>query len=359
MNVDSRKICWLAIFICVAGVALPGPSASSDDALFGIALQAADALGYDEASIRKLMAGEMVSHQLNDEEKKELALTIAVKVPRSPKEVFADLVTKAFFEIDRSILEWGVIEEAPASAASFAELMIRDKELDRLLKVDAGNDFNLSEEEIASLQATTKKLRGQSKAERRAGIMQAYRELLAARVEAYRAAGIAGIARYHRGRKYSNPAQDLLQALPASSSLIAREAPEFYDRLSASSVRTTSGRDSEGVDVQLIWLLQELNGRQAVVLAHRVVGRDPRNTYFAQRDFYVSHTFDALQILVGVLRLGPEESVVFYTNRTYTEQVAGFASSAAHKIGRKMLEKEVRTMIESVLAKYRADAPRS
>ncbi len=348
-------ICWLAMFVCVPSLVLASPSTASDDSLPETALQIADSLGYDEASIRRLMAGEMVAHKLKDEEKKELALAVAVRVPRSAKEVFADLESKAFFEIDRTVHAWGVIDEEPASSASFAELVIHDKELDGLLNASAGSDVNLSEEEIASLQAATKKLGGQSKAEGRVGIMQAYRALLAARVEAYRAAGIAGIARYHRGRKYSTPGEDLLHALPASSSLIAREAPAFYDRLSASSVRTTSGVDSEGIDVQVIWLLQELNGRQAVVLAHRVVGRDHRNTYAAQRDFYVSHTFDALQILAGVLPLEPEERVTFYTNRTYTEQVAGFASSAAHKIGRKFLEKEVRTLLESVLAKYRVE----
>ena len=72
----------------------------------------------------------------------------------------------------------------------------------------------------------------------------------------------------------------------------------------------------------------------------------------AQRDFYVSHTFDALQIIIGALPKGPDRSVIIYANRTYTEQVASFGSGAAHSIGRKIMVKEVRTMIESILEKF-------
>ena len=84
-----------------------------------------------------------------------------------------------------------------------------------------------------------------------------------------------------------------------------------------------------------------------MVLAHRLVGRDPGDAFVAQRDFYVGHSFDALLVLAGCLPLG-EKTIVFYGNHTYTEQVAGFGSGAKHSIGRKMLIAEVVTFFESV-----------
>ena len=352
----DRRIHWLSIGACVLVLALFGASTASAEALSDEALRIADALGYDEASIQKLMAGKIVSHQLHDEEKKELALTVAVVVPSAPKRIYADLESKTFFEVDRTIHSWGPILDSPATAASFAELVLPDSELDALLAPRAGDKHNLSADEITSLVATAKESAGQSKGERRNATMQAYRELLAARIETYRASGIAGIAPYQRKKKRSEPAKDLARALPPSSSLIAQEAPEFYRRLSAHPIQTTSGVPVDGVEDQFLWLLQGLNDRPAVVLVHRVVGRDHANTYAAHRDFYVSHTVDALQIIVGCLPLGPDKSVFFYANRTYTEQVAGFGSGMAHGIGRKILNKEVRALLDAILAEYRAEA---
>ena len=97
----------------------------------------------------------------------------------------------------------------------------------------------------------------------------------------------------------------------------------------------------DDVRSEQLWLLQEINGRAAVITA--------------QRDFHVMHDFDALQIVVGALPFG-DGSLILYGNRTYTEQVAGFASGAAHKIGRGMLISEVEKLATAVVAKMAAQA---
>lgn len=348
---------FAAVFCgCVLLPVFVASLASAADELSGLASQVAETLGYDSRETRKLMDGLLVAHQLNDEAKKELALTVATKISASSARVFRDLEAKKLFEVDRTIIAWGTIGDTPATAATFEDLTLSSKELDGLLSVKPGHALNLSEAEIKSLRDAAKELRGLKKGERRIGIMHAYRGLLAARVESYRAGGIDRVAPYHRGKKNSSPGEDLAGALPSSTSLVAREAPAFFRRITSVPVEVTKGADSEGIDVELLWLRQKLNGREAVVLAHRVIGTDHRNTYLAQRDFYVSHSFDALQIMVGCMRIGEEESVVFYINRTYTEQIAGFASSAAHKIGRTMLEKEVRKLLGAVRAKYQTEA---
>ena len=135
--------------------------------------------------------------------------------------------------------------------------------------------------------------------------------------------------------------------------MLAREAPSFY-RVLAGGLKGPGGAGvgPSEVESRLLWLLQEINGRPAVVLAHRMLGKDSGNAFLAQRDFYVAHTFDALQVIVGCYGM-TEGSILFYTNRTYTEQVAGFGSSAAHAIGRKMMTAEVVALFEAVLAEMR------
>jgi hypothetical protein len=45
---------------------------------------------------------------------------------------------------------------------------------------------------------------------------------------------------------------------------------------------------------------------------------------------------------------------VLYTNRTYTEQVAGFGSGAAHAIGRKIMSAEVEGALRTILERLRS-----
>ncbi|PYQ10125.1 MAG: hypothetical protein DMH00_11785 [Acidobacteria bacterium] len=44
------------------------------------------------------------------------------------------------------------------------------------------------------------------------------------------------------------------------------------------------------------------------------------------------------------------KTLVFYLNRTSTDQVAGFMTGTRHSMGRKIMEKEVRKHFEDVLA---------
>jgi hypothetical protein len=58
------------------------------------------------------------------------------------------------------------------------------------------------------------------------------------------------------------------------------------------------------------------------------------------REFYVGHSYNSLHIVVGALP-GKEGTVIFYMNRTSTDQVAGFGGGLKRKIGSGMLRDEV------------------
>ena len=333
--------------LALAAALFAGRVVATEPVFSAQAQRVADELGYDDAQLARLLDGEIVSHRLHKEAKKELAVTLAMLAPQSVDVVFRELEQQEFLDADRTILAWGKIDTGSPSAASFQALTLPDDELDKLIEAEAGSKFNLSSEEIASLENVSTRLREAPEHERRNHVMQRFRELLAERVRAYQQQGIDGVAGYARGKRSADPAADLRSALPPSTGLLAREAPGFHRALT----EYPEGISSD-VSSSFLWYLQELNGRPAVVLAHRIVGGDGGNAFFAQRDFYVGHSFNALQLIVGCFGLA-EGSVIFYANQTFTEQVAGFGSGAAHAIGRKMMTAEVVELFESVRAEMR------
>ena len=68
-----------------------------------------------------------------------------------------------------------------------------------------------------------------------------------------------------------------------------------------------------------------------------------------ERQFYVGQSYNSLQILYGLVPTAGK-TIVFYLNRTSTDQVAGFPTGTRHSLGRKIMEKEVRRPLEEVLA---------
>jgi hypothetical protein len=300
----------------------------------------ADELGFDAKEVDQLAAGELVVKQLQKEKENELAILMASLLDAPVAKISELRRDLDPLKSDKTIHAWGMLA-APITAASFAKLELPADELEKLAGDDAGSEFHLSKEEQELL---AKRLAGVAGAEKPKAAMAAYREILAGRATAYQARGLAGIAPYQSGRKQLTPADYLKNALPVAGGVVDKEAPEFRKWL----VSYPSG--GKVANEQFVWLLQELNGRPAAILAHRAQSTDERLDLLVQRDFYVGHTFEALQILSGAVPSSEQSSVLFYTNRTFTHQVAGFGSSAAHAIGRKIMVGEITTLFESVRA---------
>jgi hypothetical protein len=58
------------------------------------------------------------------------------------------------------------------------------------------------------------------------------------------------------------------------------------------------------------------------------------------REFYVGHNYNSLQLVLVTFPV-KEGTFVFYSNRTSSDQVAGFGGGMKRKIGGKMLQQEV------------------
>jgi hypothetical protein len=89
--------------------------------------------------------------------------------------------------------------------------------------------------------------------------------------------------------------------------------------------------------------------RPVYVLTHRMLQQQPDMLVLLSRDFYVSHSFNASQAAAGALPV--EDGVmVFYGNRTSSDQVAGFMSGMRHEIGRGMMRDSLVEAMEEIRA---------
>jgi len=287
-------------------------------------------LGFDAAAIRRAQAGEIVSRSIQESSRSEIGAAVAMLV-KAPAERLRDRIAGAgFVDLDPSVLAHGRIQ-LPATAASFAGLRIPPAELERLANAAPGDELNLSSEEIAALRAAAP--------QGAEAVGDAWRGLLAARVEAYRRNGLAGIAPYARSNGRSTSAADALRSATDAAVVLRKRAPSFHAALASYP------KEMAGSDERFSWALVDVQGRPAVVLLHRLLGSEGDAVVLADRQLYVSQGYNALQIVVALLPV-QEGTAVIYVNRTHSDQAARFGR-VAQGMGRRMLVGEVTRFFEA------------
>lgn len=309
-------------------------------------------LGFTPEEQDDLMQGRIVSHKVKELSDKELAITMAVLVPAPLADLLDFARSGKVLEMDRDILAHGTLA---ADASGDAETTVfqgvgftpsEAGEVRALLEFEPGSRFNLSRSEsqrFADL-GRTFQAKGCEKDPRCAdAVATTLRGALRARLEAYRERGLAGIEPYVRGDgRHADPADELRNATNAAQ-FVAREYPRIFDAF----LNYPKG-DQSGMENQFLWLKQTVQDRPTFILAHRVLCVRDGMAFAAERQFYVGHSYNSLQILYGFLPT-QGKTLVVYLNRTSTDQVAGFMSGTRHDVGRKMMEKGVREEFEEVL----------
>jgi hypothetical protein len=222
---------------------------------------------------------------------------------------------------------------APPSEGDFGALGYTDgelKEVQKLLKVKAGSDFNLSAAEIERFKSVAGKLKGRN-ASRDPGVRERINETMRAvlleRVQAYREKGLEGIAPYTRGKKKTADPAEELDLATRQDMILPDELKEFEQALA------NYPRDAEGTKSEFFWVKQRVQKRPTFVLVHRIVERGEDYLLGAERHFYVGQSYNSLQIVAGAMPVDGD-LVIFYRNRTSTDQVAGVGSGMKKGIGR-------------------------
>ncbi|QSA97831.1 hypothetical protein [Methylococcus sp. EFPC2] len=316
-------------------VAMAAPAPTAEEVLRLIGVPA-------EQSAR-LARGEIVTHEAREATDKELAMTTALYLA-VPLDKVVDYFRRGnLAAIDPDITARGVIP-ANADISAFKGFAFSAKQSDEaadLLEAEAGDRFNLSAQEIQSFAALKDKLANADKKSLVEGVSQRYREILLQRWQAYRKGGLAGIAPYARDGGTVDPGAELKIAAENSKTL-ARYFPALYQGW----LNYPNGLPA-GTEEQFYWLNRKVENRPTAILAHRVLQAGETGAVIVARQFYAGHSYNADHLVVGALPYR-DGTVVFYGQRSSTDQVAGVASGVRHNIGRGQLKDQMVKRLEKL-----------
>jgi hypothetical protein len=293
----------------------------------------ANALGFSDAEIAQIKGGEIVSKDLKEGSDKELAGVVAAFFTQ-PLDGLADKVLNGkFLESDPTVQVRVWEPDAPA-AAQFADVSLGADEADeagRFLSASKGSELNLSAAEI-----------GQFAGLNGAGAVNGeLRAMLQARYEAYRRDGLKGIAPYARGgTKVVAPAEELVLAI--HESMPGEHVPGYRKAL----LNYPADPPPE-MEHRFYWIKKQVQGRPTFILAHRASARLTGAAVLTEEQYYVGHSYNCNFVIAGGLTV-QGGTMVFYMNRTFTDQVAGFASGMRHTIGRGQMLDAVAAILKGI-----------
>lgn len=336
---------WLAVLATAAATG-PERTETTADRLFRD-------LGFTAQEREQLRRGEIVSHGVKELSDKELAITVAVLVPRPLEELLEFARSGREFEINRDILSHGSLDataaggDGPDPLRNVTFSHAEAEEIRGLLEAGPGSRFNLSAAELARLADLRGRFQPKGCGQDPAcvgAVAAEFRDLMRDRLRSYRERGLDGIAPYARpGGGSSNPAEELRRATE-SARILAERYPAVFDAF----LNYPRG-DQTGIENHFLWIKQVVQDRPTLILAHRVLCIRDGMAFAAERQFYVGQSYNSLQILYGLIPSGAQ-TLVFYVNRTSTDQVAGFMTSTRHGMGRRIMEQEIRRHFEQLRA---------
>jgi hypothetical protein len=340
----------LVAFLLPGAALLPAASATSDPT----SERVLHYLSFTPAEQDALRRGEITSHAVNELSDKELAITMAMLVPTKVADLLDFLRSGKALETDRDSLAHGVIPidaSGHFDEAALAGVVLdpsEGKEVRNLLESGPGSSYNLSDAELrtfADLRRTfPAKERGKDPRCAEA-VVSAYRKVLRDRLAAYLDRGLSGVDPYVRdGETRADPADELRKAAGA-----ARFLEQWYPQVFAAFLDFPKA-DQSGIENRFLWLKQTVQDRPTFILSHRTLCIRDGIAVAAERQFYVGHSYNSLQILVGLVPM-EGKTLVVYLNRTSSDQVAGVLTGTRHGVGRHIMEKEIRGQFEDVRAK--------
>ena len=295
-------------------------------------------LGLSADEIAQVQAGKYVSLAMKPASERELVTATAFELKLSPADVIKNLKQGLFVAIDPNTIASGVVSR-PASVGDLAKLTLQsgaEKQAKAYLAAKPGDDLNLSTQEIAAFA----KLGANAPV---TTVDEAIRAMLVARVDAYRAQGLSGIAPYARSNGERSPADELRTASQASANL-KTYVPHLYDFLLAYPQAMPQGAEDA-----IRWTLLNANGVPTITLTQALVVPDGDAWVVIQRQFYVSTGYNTEQAIAALLPVATG-TVVVYGNRTSTDQVSGFGGSAKRSIGSKILASQLQSLFDKLRA---------
>ena len=290
--------------------------------------------------VAKIKSGEIVAPEINDATDKELAVKLIMLVKATPDQLKEFITADNLMGKDPTFSASGQL--SPDAPKIDGIKLTPDEAMD-YLGAEPGNDFNFHTDDYAKLKAAKKTVKDDSQAP--AVAAKVIGEILTQRFQAYRQAGIGAVAPYDRGGgKFSEPGDELLNAMLASP-VLQNAAPDAF-----TAFRDFPGVDAQGVVHEFFWSQQKVEDKPAFILSHRMTYPMQRGVIYMDRQYFVSRTYNSMLTGTGCGQVA-EGTIVYYVNRTSTDQVAGFMQETKHSVGRKQMREELIKMFEDIRKK--------
>ena len=162
--------------------------------------------------------------------------------------------------------------------------------------------------------------------------------------------GISGEAGWRAPRLMRGPVpvlaspREVRHATKASSKRIQEAAPNAYQLL-----LNYPASKPPGTREAYRWAHYIAHGAPTIALMHSLYVPEGDAWLVAQRQFYVSGGYNAEQAIAGLFPI-QKGTLVFYTNRTSTDQVEGWGGSAKRSIGSRLLASELEALYKKIQA---------
>lgn len=298
--------------------------------------QALQNFGISADQIPQLERGEIVSYEVSETSQKELAIGVAMVLPVKLARI-VDYINSGNLNLNTGdILASGTLSDN-ASIDSFKKFAYNDKQVDEakaFLEAEAGDEFNLSQQELDSLKTLQASVENADNKTLLKTANQKYREFLLQRLQAYRKNGLAGIAAYSRDGGSAEPAAEL-----RSDATNSKAWARYFPELQQAWLHYPAALPSGAIE-QFSWLNRQVENRPTAILNHRIIVSSDAGGIILARQFYVGHSYNSSHVVAGGLPY-QDGTLVFYSIRSSTDQVAGMGSGLKHSIGREQMKKEM------------------
>ena len=336
----------LATFALVAVFAtLPSFTCATDD-LSPSFDEVMSLLTLDSSVKQRALAGEIVMINPDDSMEKELSTAVVAVIKRPYDELIDAVKGDRLFQFNKFILDFSQIEGQP-DVSKFQELgyiASEAEEVHALIAAEPGEEFNLSAEEFVRFQQLRTETEGLDDAALIETVNTVLRTFLAERLRRYQEMGLGGIAAYKRSREDTSSPTEELNAATGAMKNMKRFAPKFLRMLE-------NYPDAHVEEIEHRFYVFKLNiaGRPGFILSHRIYFFGTEFALLVERHIYAPHFYNSLQMVAGVI---PHEdsSMVFYGNRTYTDQVTGIGSDMKQSMGGKQLAEEIKVLLTDIRA---------
>ncbi len=327
------------VSLCLATALTTGVRAASPpsiDELF-------DLLGLSAAERAAVLRGEIVARDQETLRGDHISAAVVMRLAVPVEALHVDAMTGRNLVRDPNIIAAGPLEDGTADWRGQAFAAEEADEARRLRDDHGGGDFNLSAAEAARIEAGLGG-EGDAAAGPGGGASALYRELLLDRKAAYRTGGLAAIAPYRRNGTALYPETGLTAISTPKNLPLLRFFPDFAAALAGYPLT-----QRPGIAHDHYWTKREISGRPNYILAHQVVAGGEAYTIFAMREYYVGHTYEALQFVLLALPL-EGGSLVALVASTFADKATGFFSGLAQWFGQKRMRDDLRHHFEALKA---------